>query len=374
MNRVKFIIIILLLIFPIFLVRGSANPNYHVINIGEEVTIKRIPNDQQALNEIVTYTLLAQTMVLISAQSFSVISLIPKLNFFQYLKVFLPFLIAQRAPRKDFSGLIYNALPSKSIPFAVIRAINIENGKVSQTQVSDIDGRYGLLLQPGTYIIEVQHQDYEFPVLDKNISAVQNDNNSYFGGKLKITNETAVNFNIPLNPRVANRGLSINKVRSLIINSSIFKLTQNLYFIYTIFLFSIFMLLSEFNWITLSIVIYYAVFTLMHLISNIRRLPKTWGRVVNALTRSPIKNIFVKFYSSEGKLIDSKITDETGRFQLFLYDGDYFALVQSPNYKIAKGENNMDNQRISFKVNKRAINLNIELEPILSKEATKKSR
>lgn len=357
----------MLLIFPIFLVRGSANPNYHVINIGEEVTIKRIPNDQQALNEIVTYTLLAQTMVLISTQSFSAITILPKLNFFQYLKVFLPFLIAQRAPRKDFSGLIYDAITSKSIPFAVIRAINIENGKVSQTQVSDIDGRYGLLLQPGTYIIEVQHQDYEFPVLDKNISAVQNDNNSYFGGKLKITNETAVNLNIPLNPRVANKRLSINKVRSLIINSSIFKLTQNLYFIYTIFLFSIFMLLSEFNWITLSIVIYYGVFTLMHLISNIKRLPKTWGRVVNALTRSSIKNIFIKFYSSEGKLIDSKITDETGRFQLFLNDGDYFALVQSPNYKIAKGENNIDNQRISFKVNKRAINLNIELEPILSK-------
>jgi|GEM_PF-3115674 len=368
MKQVKIIVIIFLLISPIFIVKGNDEPNYHVINTDQVLTIKRIANDEQALNEIISYTVLAQTLVLISAQGISSFAFISKLSLFQYLKVFIPFLIAQKAPRNDFSGLVYDALTSKPIPFAVIRVVNCADNRVIQTGISDIEGRYGLLLKPGLYSIEVQHQDYEFPVLDRNISAVQNDNNSYFGGNIKIKDEIAINFNLPMNPRVNHNKLSINKIRSLIINSYIFKFTQNLYFIYTVFLFSLFLLLGEFSWVMLGITIYYGVFSILHLLAHLKKLPKTWGRVVDATTKNPIKNIFLKFYSNEGKLIDSKITDETGRFQLFLNDGEYFTLVQSNSYKIAANKGKVDlnknPDRVFFKVKKKAINLNIELEQL----------
>lgn len=371
MKRLKILIIIWLFLFPFYLVKASDKPNYYVIKSDQAVTIKRLPNDEQALNEIVTYAVLAQTLIILSAQAFSSMAFISKLNFLQYLKVFVPFLIARKAPRNDFSGLVYDAVTSRPIPFAVIRVKNSVDGKVVQTEVSDIEGRYGILLHPGLYIVDVQHQDYDFPVSDKGISAVQNDNCSYFGDKIKIVNEAALNLNMPMKPRLNNKKLSINKIRSMIVNSFIFKLTRNLYFIYAIFLLSLIMLINEFSWLMLSLTVYYGIFSILHLIAYFKKLPRTWGRVIDTKTKNPIKNMFLKFYSSDGKLLESKISDETGRFQIFLNDGDYYAIVQSNEYKIIKAKSSEDSQRIKFNVNRRSINLIIELERLSNKTYSK---
>lgn len=362
MKSYKLLIIFWLLISPIFIVKANDKPNYHVISIDQAVTIKRLPSDEQALNEIITYAVLAQTLVIISAQGFSSLAFISKLNFFEYLKVFIPFLIARKAPRNDFSGLVYDEYTSIPISFAVIRVINSVDGKVVQTVVSDIEGRYGLLLSPGSYTIAVQHQDYGFPVSDKNTSAIQNDNSSYFGEEIKIAKEIAINLNMPMYPRVNKKGMSINRIRSMVMNSYFLKLTQNLYFIYTIFLLSLCMLINEFSWIMVCLTVYYGIFSILHLIAHFKRLPKTWGRVIDRTSKNPIKNVFLKIYSSEGRLIDSKITDDTGRFQLFLNDGEYFTLIQSNIYRIVDGNGQKNSERINFKVNKKALNLIIELE------------
>jgi hypothetical protein len=364
MKYLRIILFIWFIFSPLQALKAEEGPNYHLVNINDTITIKRIPNDQEAISELVTYTLLAQTVILASTQAFYLLSIINKVNFLNYIKVIIPFLVARKSPRKDFSGLIYNSNNSKPIAFAVIRVVDASSGKVIKTSISDLNGRYGLLLNPGEYILEVQHQDYEFPVKDRSVNAVQNDNNSYFGDVFKVRDEIAVNYNIPMHPRIDNGGLGLGRIRNLIVNSSIFKLTQNLYFIYLVFLVSFLLMLNKFTWLLLLITIYYGIFTFLHIQAQISKLPKTWGRVIDLTRNIPIENIFIKFYNINGRLIDTKITDETGRFQLFLNDGEYYAIVQSSKYRLSnyiQGNIEKEANRIEFKVDKKNINLDIEM-------------
>ena len=336
--------------------------------------IKRVPNEEQVVEDVVDLGVAAQTAVVTATQLTTTIAAAQNLNFTEYIRFFFSFFIARKGPKKDFWGLVYNSKNSSPIAFAVIRVVSLIDNKIIKTTVSDLDGRYGFILDPGKYKLQVEHQDFHFPVTDSTAFVLQNDNQIYRGSEIEIKGVTNVNFNIPMEAKEYKRGFSLKKLRKMWLNSGIVKLTQNMYFIYTLFVINVLMVLDQFYWLFLASSIYYGIFVIIHLVNYFRKPSRTWGVVIDSKTNKPVPFAFVKvFNKKDDSLVDSKITDINGRFQFYPADGDYSILVQAKGYKFPSDKIKLelkspDIKILNFTVKNKSINFNIEIDPLSDKE------
>ncbi len=97
-------------------------------------------------------------------------------------------------------GVVYDSVTKHPLDPAVIRLTD-EYGKALETGYTDFEGRYGFLIPPGTYRIEVSKQNYIFP--SKRLQGKLTDGlytNLYFGGPLTTLADGALIHNIPLDP------------------------------------------------------------------------------------------------------------------------------------------------------------------------------
>ncbi len=361
---INFLAISILLSSSVFAVSS------YKIESKEKLIIKRVPTEEQVVEDVVDLGVAAQTAVVTATQLTTTIAAAQNLNLSEYIKFFFSFFIARKGPKKDFWGLVYNSKNSSPIAFAVIRVVSLIDNKIIKTTVSDLDGRYGFILDPGKYRLEVEHQDFKFPVVDATAFALQNDNQVYRGDEISVSGVTNVNFNIPMESKEYKKGFSLKKLRKIWLNSGIVKLTQNMYFIYTLFVINILMVIDQFYWLFLASSIYYGIFVVIHLVAYFRKPSRTWGVVVDSKSNNPIPYAFVKvFNKTNGVLVDSKITDINGRFQFYPANGDYSLLVQAKGYKFPSEKVKLelkspDIKILDFTVKNKSVNINIEIDPI----------
>ncbi len=328
------------------------------INSGDTITIKRIPTDEKVVEDVVDLGVVAPSAIVAATQITATVAAAQNMNLVEYLRFFFSFFIAKRGPRRDFWGLIYDSKDSSPIAFAVIRIFSGTDNKLIKTTVSDLDGRYGFVLDPGKYKLEVGHQDYSFPVKDRMAIALQNDNHIYTGGELLIKEAMSIDFNIPMEGKEVKRAFSFRKLRKIWLNSGLIKLTQNMYFIYALLVLNCLMLLSRFNILFLLNAIYYGIFVIIHLVAYFRKPARTWGNVLDSKSNKPIPYAFVKIFNKNtGALIDSKITDLNGRFQFYPKQGEYSAVVQAKGFKLPG-----DLKTVDFVVNKKSIQFDIKMD------------
>jgi len=119
-----------------------------------------------------------------------------------------------------------------------------------------------------------------------------------------------------------------------------------------------------------------------------RRKRKPWGIVFDALTGQPIDFAIVRaFEARTGRLVQTKVTDENGRFSLLLAKGDYYVTVAKsgfifpmriPKIKAIQLTTRFGpeadiylGQVFSIKTDDTNINLNIPLDPVLSEPSLK---
>jgi len=98
-------------------------------------------------------------------------------------------------------GVVYDSITKHPLDPASIKLTD-EYGKTLSTSYTDLDGRYGFLVGPGTYHLEVNKKNYIFPsehLANKLTDEVYT--NLYFGGPVITTGENATILNnIPLDP------------------------------------------------------------------------------------------------------------------------------------------------------------------------------
>ena len=101
------------------------------------------------------------TTGVVAVSTFSFISFSNLLPFLRLL--FLQPLLLLGYRKREKWGQVYNALSKLPVDLAVVRLLDAESNKVVQTKVTDKEGRYAFVVEPGKYKIEVQKANFSFP-------------------------------------------------------------------------------------------------------------------------------------------------------------------------------------------------------------------
>jgi len=239
----------------------------------------------------------------------------------EYLKLlFIPY-----RKRKKYWGLVFEKSSMTPVAFTLISLFDNKTKKLITTAVSDMEGRYSIITDPGEYYLTITHSDYVF-------NSTIKDSNIYHGQVFSISQDQNLNYNIILERKDETR-FSF-KIRTKLIFNKILKIIEKLYLIILLCLFGvnvIFYLASK-DFIYLILIIYHFFLIAFYFIMKYR-YPRQWGRVLNHFNKNGISNAIVKIYNeTDGSMIDNKIADRQGRFQLLLPKGKYQFIIQATGF------------------------------------------
>ena len=98
-------------------------------------------------------------------------------------------------------GVVYDSITKQPLDPAYVMLTDLDGNEVS-TSITDIDGRYGFLMAPGSYRMVANKTNYEFP--SKRLAGQIADElygNLYFGSDINVDEQNAVIAkNIPMDP------------------------------------------------------------------------------------------------------------------------------------------------------------------------------
>lgn len=245
--------------------------------------------------------------------------------------VFLGNLIGTKNYLKNMWGIVYNAKNSKPIPFVIVRLKDSATGNIISSTVTDLNGRYSLPTNPGKYIIECSHDEFSFP---STLAEDQKNNGSslYFGEEILLETETPIDFNIPLDPKNYRENFLQKSYRKIKSKAKKVFLTGNMVLITTLFILNLVITVIDFNLVNLLFSILYFLIIILKLLNYSKR-PKNWGIVYDGETKRCIQSAFVKLYNLKNRVIDTKITDPSGRYQFFVPKNEYQLLTMAHGYK-----------------------------------------
>ncbi|MBN1915581.1 hypothetical protein JW796_01120 [Candidatus Dojkabacteria bacterium] len=211
-------------------------------------------------------------------------------------------------------GIIIDGNSNKPVAFANVRLYIEGSRAVVNEKVSDLDGRYGLVASAGKYRLEVEHSDYK-----KEIVSIEIPETGVITRDIVLRPlESKMNFFRGIRKGLENFNNSMNKL---------------LPYIFTIGFFSS-LLATIFNPVVTNFLIMtcYFVFLILQAIASRYKL-KEWGSVFDSSSNLLVPNTLVKLFDTKTwKLIDTQMTDEKGRFGLFIQPGEYGLLAVAQGY------------------------------------------
>jgi hypothetical protein len=119
------------------------------------------------------------------------------LVFLKFIGVVLGF-FGRKKPKSW--GVVYDSVTKRPIDPAYVVMEDVK-GENKKTAITDLDGRYGFLAEPGTYSITVNKTHYKFPsqILEKRTRDEMYDD-LYFGEIFENNEQKVIQYNIPLDP------------------------------------------------------------------------------------------------------------------------------------------------------------------------------
>jgi len=290
--------------------------------------VRENPAVQQAARTIFAPTAIA----VVAAGAIPLISWLDVLPFLRLL--FLqPLMLIGRRKRANW-GMVYNALSKQPVDLAIVRLINSENNRLVQSRVTDLQGHYLFMVDPGKYKIEVQKHGFVFP--SQLLQGYKNDGKKtdlYHGELVDVKEANAsITANIPLDPAGAQKKPSRliweRFWRSVQIGLSWAGLivTGISYYITT-------------KW-------YIGVLLAVHLVLFLvfRRMAKPakgkgWGIVYGADTKKPVGRVVARLFNSQfNKLVATQVTDAKGRYFFLAGDDKFYISYEHKDYQPDKSD------------------------------------
>ncbi len=244
--------------------------------------------------------------------------------------------------QQRFFGVAYDAITKDPLALAIIRLYKKENDaeRLVSTFVTDKEGKYDVLLEPGSYRIEVKKPQYTFP---SSIVSGQSQDGAYdhvYQGGIEITDQATelVVPDLPMDPVNAEQKwqtANIFKKLWLSLQKAGHYLAVPLLFVGS--LVSVIVVASvpdnPVNWI-LSIA--YVLMFLLQL--KLRQKPeKAWGVVYDIATNAPLPLVNLQLIDpSFGKVVASRLSDYQGRFRFAPEPGKYVLKAQKEGFKPAE--------------------------------------
>jgi len=124
-------------------------------------------------------------------------------NFFIQINIILNRIFAILGLRRkdDRWGIVYDSVSKQPLDPVIVKLINAVTGRVVQSCVTDLAGRFNFLAYPGKFKILVKKSNYKFP---SEISAGDQDEvfkNLYHGEFFELAGDSdVIDFNIPMDP------------------------------------------------------------------------------------------------------------------------------------------------------------------------------
>ncbi len=299
------------------------NSEFSLIKAAEKIFA--IINDPQVeqINRVAT-------PILITAVAVNTFATFSFFNFLSYLQYFItqPFAFLFRRRRKKW-GIVYNSLTKQPVDLAIVRLYKKENAQLIQSRVTDKIGRYSFLVDIGRYYIVVTKPRFDFPtkyLKKENKDAKYLD--LYHGQPIEITKrQSSIAYNIPIDPQekvmTAGRIIVIKYLRKL----------QYIVAFSAVPLALISVIISP-GWLTFGFLgIHFLLFVLFYRL-GFKKAPKSWGKVFDKLSKKPVKNAVVRIYDRKyNKLLETRITDSTGRYSFLVNNNIYYLTVDKSGYQ-----------------------------------------
>ncbi len=235
-----------------------------------------------------------------------------------------------RRKRHEPWGVVYDSVTKRPLDPAYVIAQIRDTTTSKGEAITDLDGRYGFLLNPGEYIITANKTHYKFPS-DKLKGKTRDElyENLYFGDSFQVREGGAVTYNIPLDP-VEFDWNEFAKQQDQVFQVYSKKTTVRLWFFNIIFyvglLFSTLALI-----VTPSIINTIVVFVYLAIIGFqiFWRVTHKVTRVLNKTTGFPIPFALIKVWlPGLNTVVKKTVADQSGQFYFLVPPGTYYITVE----------------------------------------------
>ncbi len=222
-------------------------------------------------------------------------------------------------------GVVYNSKTKLPLPQTIVRLFNVTTNKLMETRVTDRNGRYGFLAEPGKYVIRATKATFNFPT-----TAIKEKNDPpytdiYRGQTLSVV-KGSITVNIPIDPPG-----EPYEIKSEFAKQALHLISKTRVPVLTLgSLLALWLLGNRRELTDLFIIGFYGL-----LWSNEIRLERTkpWGIVYNSQTKEALTNAVIQIFDQEyQRLLETKLTDEQGRFSILIKPGKYYLTVAKQGF------------------------------------------
>ncbi|KKU14036.1 MAG: Fibronectin type III domain protein [Candidatus Magasanikbacteria bacterium GW2011_GWC2_45_8] len=239
-----------------------------------------------------------------------------------------PLLIFSRRRRKGW-GLVYNSLTKVPLALATVRLIDSASGRIVQSRVTDSEGRYAFFVKQGAYKIQVNHGNFSFP--SKFLAGLREDNqfiDLYHGEPIAVSLGGAlVTANIPLDP------VGVEKPAGKILRQLFWRRFQHGMSILSLILTGGFLIIKP-SLVTMGITALQIAFYFLFRRLAIPRKPKSWGIVYEHTQKIPLANTIARIFDKKfNKLLETQVTDKTGKYAFLVGKNEYYVVFERPGYE-----------------------------------------
>lgn len=320
-------------------VTQTAKEQIQEVFLAEAETVKAAVKEVKKIIEtpqgsVVTKTISTTGAVVATAQITTAIIFSPLETLFIFIRLSGIFLTALGIKRRVKSwGVAYDSVTKQPIDPAYITLKDL-HGKNVASAITDLDGRYGFLVDPGIYQMSANKTNYFFP--SQKLAGKMGDelyNDLYFGENIEIKQDgQAIIKNIPMDPlrfdwnEFAKRDKKLMKFYSKI--DIILRKIFDLFFVagFIVALVAYFSVPYPYNLIIL--IIYLALLFLR----TIGIKPKAYGSILSSIDGNPLSFSILRVIMPDSNVeVAHKVADKYGRYYCLAPKGKYYIKIEKKN-------------------------------------------
>jgi carboxypeptidase family protein len=233
--------------------------------------------------------------------------------------------------RKKVWGTVYDANTKRPIPFAKVQLLD-RNKRILETHIADKDGRYGFLTTPES--LQAQNvqisilpmaKDYAFPSHTPATVDTFVYNNLYYGDLITVSDQTLINYDIPMDPVSPSARPLVAKSPSIVFGASVAAVADAGFWLGLILIpLNVILTPTPFNFGVLFLFLGTASLRIW----GINEHP--FGVVTDSSTGRPMSFALITLNDLTGKRVGFTVTDERGRYFLVADKGTYEMTLSTP--------------------------------------------
>ncbi|MDP3901906.1 MAG: carboxypeptidase-like regulatory domain-containing protein [bacterium] len=233
-------------------------------------------------------------------------------NLAEFLR-YLAFGFLRFKKRKPW-GTVHNEITSSPVAGALVKIFDTKTQKLKETQLTDKDGRFGFLVQPGDYYIKTSRHGF-----------IENQSDVF----KVVESEVMTDINVPLLPLAADTKTTAavwHAIKHFITTISPYVLALG-----SILSAAIAIIVP--SKVNIGILIIYVVIDIIKIIISIQTI-RPFGLVEDQKTDKTLDLAVVRIFDLQKNwLLNTKVTDLDGKFDFLVMPGSYYLTAARDGYQ-----------------------------------------